>query len=50
MKKTYSKPLTQVIDIEATNILCASDPDPLRWGGEFGQVPGLTTGADERLA
>ncbi len=50
MKKTYSKPQTQVIDIEANRILCNSDPIPTEWGGGFGQVPGLGIPKDNQLA
>lgn len=42
MKKTYSKPVTEVINIETSKILCASGPD--RWGGEFGYIPGWGSG------
>lgn len=48
MKKTYSKPVTEVINIETSKILCASGPD--RWGGEFGYIPGLTPGGGNHLA
>lgn len=41
MKKSYSKPSTEVVNIETTRILCDSKKSPSRWGGQFGQVPGL---------
>ena len=41
MKKKYLKPATEAFDIQASQILCASKSSPSRWGGEFGQVPGL---------
>lgn len=51
MKKTYSKPNTQVIDIETTSILCGSaDRTIPGWGGGFGQIPGQMSGRDDSLA
>lgn len=51
MKKTYSKPNTQVIDIETTSILCGSaDRTIPDWGGGFGQIPGQMSGRDDSLA
>lgn len=48
MKKIYNKPVTEVINIETSKILCASGPD--RWGGEFGYIPGLTPDSGNHLA
>ena len=48
MKKIYSKPKSQVIDIEASRILCTSDPKVYR--GAFGQIPGLTQDTENYLA
>ena len=51
MKKRYSKPHTQVIDIETTSILCGSaDRTIPGWGGGFGQIPGQMSGRDDSLA
>ena len=48
MKKTYSKPSTEVIKLETAKILCGSNVD--RWPGPFGQVPGLSQTDGELLA
>ena len=52
MKKIYSKPVTEVVNIETSRILCLSGDDqmPDLWGGEFGQVPGLTPEGMNHLA
>ena len=42
MKKIYSKPVIEVINIKTTRILCGSGDPPAGWGGGFSQVPGLT--------
>jgi hypothetical protein len=48
MKKIYSKPESQVIDIEASRILCTSDPKVYR--GVFGQIPGLIQDSENHLS
>ena len=48
MKKIYSKPESQVIDIEASRILCSSEPREYR--GAFGQIPSLTQVEENYLA
>ena len=50
MKKIYSKPVTEVINIKTNRILCGSGDPPSGWGGEFGQVPGLTPDDGNYLA
>lgn len=48
MKKTYSKPCTEVIKIQAPQVLIGSEI-PV-WDNEFGQVPGLSQSDGELLA
>ena len=48
MKKIYSKPESQVIDIETSRILCSSEPNVYR--GAFGQIPSLTQNTENYLA
>jgi len=48
-KRIYVKPAFEAIEIQTAQILCDSGKAPKRWGGEFGQVPGLNP-ADDRLA
>lgn len=51
MKKTYSKPNTQVIGIETTSILCGSGDRTIPgWGSGFGQIPGQMSCRDDSLA
>lgn len=52
MKKIYSKPLTEVIRIQAPQVLTASggDQSPAGWGSGFGQVPGIGQSEDNLLA
>lgn len=50
MKKIYSKPVIEVINIKTTRILCGSGDSPSGWGGEFSQVHGLTPGSGNHLA
>lgn len=51
MKKRYSKPHTQVIEIELTSILCGSGDRTIPgWGDGFGQIPGQMPGRDDSLA
>ncbi|MBO7416780.1 MAG: hypothetical protein J6T18_09060 [Bacteroidaceae bacterium] len=50
MKRIYSKPATQVVDIRMTQILCGSKSAPKRWGGEFGQVPGMNAEESNLMA
>lgn len=52
MKKIYSKPLTEVIRIQAPQVLTASGGDmpPVNWGSGFGQVPGIGQSEDNLLA
>ena len=45
-KKIYSKPVTEVISIENTGILCASND----YDDVFSQVHGLTPGSGNHLA
>ena len=48
MKKIYSKPESQVVDIETSRILCSSEPREYR--DVFGQIPGLTQNTENYLA
>lgn len=48
MKKKYSKPESQVIDIETSRILCSSEPKEYR--GVFGQIPGLIQDSENHLS
>ena len=50
MKKIYSKPVIEVINIKTTRILCGSGDSPAGWGGGFGQVPGLTPDSENQMA
>lgn len=51
MKKNYSKPASEAVEIRTAQILCGSkDKAPKRWGGEFGQVPGLDSADADMLA
>ena len=48
MKKIYSKPESQVIDIETSRILCTSDINVYQ--GVFGQIPSLTQDSENHLS
>lgn len=52
MKKIYSKPVTEVINIETTGILCGSGDRslPPDWGNGFSQIPGIGQSEDNLLA
>ena len=50
MKKNYSKPASEAVEIRMAQILCGSKDAPKRWGGEFGQVPGLDSPDADMLA
>lgn len=50
MKKIYSKPVTEVLKIKISRIICGSGDPPSGWGGGFGQVPGLTPDDGNYLA
>ena len=50
MKRMYFKPATQVMDIRMTQILCGSKSAPKRWGGDFGQVPGMKVDESNLMA
>ena len=50
MKKIYSKPVIEGINIKTTRILCGSGDPPAGWGGGFGQVPGLTSDSENQMA
>lgn len=52
MKKIYSKPSTEVIRIQAPQVLTASEGDlpPVDWGNGFAQVSGIGQSDDNLLA
>lgn len=52
MKKIYCKPVTEVINIETTGILCGSGDRslPAGWGNGFAQIPGFDQSEDNLLA
>ncbi|MBO7415763.1 MAG: hypothetical protein J6U22_04215 [Bacteroidaceae bacterium] len=50
MKKNYSKPASEAVEIRTAQILCGSKDAPKRWGGDFGQVPGLDSPDADMLA
>ena len=51
MKKIYSKPSTEVIRIQAPQVLTASGGDlpPVGWGNGFAQNPGFDQSDDNLL-
>jgi len=50
MKKIYCKPVTEVLKIKISRIICGSGDPPSDWGGGFGQIPGIDQSEDNLLA
>ena len=47
MKKTYKAPLTEVVKINAEQVVCASGDKQVTFGGEFTGEPGAIQSNDD---